>query len=114
MLALDEIGELRRPRGGDELGLTKALLVAHEVGESLPDLQVEVGRDLAELPVEGDDQRPPGASFAHDHREVARDRRRADAALRREARDEAAGGVRLTGEHGPRPDIAGALEPDQE
>ena len=107
MLGLDELGELGRAGGrdhveaalvmarvrADELGLADAELVTDEVGERLADRQVQVRRDLSELAVEVDEERPAGAAGAHDDGQVDRDRRRADAALRREDRDEPAGRV---------------------
>ena len=68
--------------GAEQLGLAQGRLVARELQQGLLRLQVEVRRHLAEREVEVDQQDAARVALAGDQREVRRDGRGPDAALR--------------------------------
>jgi hypothetical protein len=96
VLRRDEFGALRRARGGDDvqpgrvahrvglhdLGLAHRGLVTDDVGEGLLGPQVEVTRDAAELQRHVEEDDAVGPADRRGHRDVRRDGRRPDAALR--------------------------------
>ena len=64
-----------------QLRLAQRGLVAHDVGDGQLGLEVEMGRDAAELQVEVDEDDPVGLALRGDHSDVRGDGRRPDAAL---------------------------------
>src|SRR5215210_5162886 len=126
---LDELAELRRRWRRDdvktavvagrvrpeELGLCERRLVADDVGQRVPRVEVEMRRDGPELKVEVEEHDLVRAALRLARGDVGRDRRRPDAALGTEHRDDA---MEL-GKHRPverqrRSEILRSLEAEQQ
>ena len=101
--------------GPEQLGLSLRGLVADQIGDRLAGRLVEVGRHLAELQVEVDDEDTARTGLGVGHRDVDRDRGRPDPALGAVHGDQPArpiGQAATDRRHGDHP--ARALEAQQE